>query len=165
MTPEGPAGAGSDGAASSGEAPPAGSAVTADESTALLEAELAASTDTFDAKMLEELRRLASEASERTGEEREPQTPSGSGGRTSGTSAAAGEEGRESSGGVGGSTAEAAGSQAVPPDVGDGSDDDIVARQLRQAAMEEEDPALREKLWDEYRRYKASVTGASKDDS
>jgi hypothetical protein len=42
----------------------------------------------------------------------------------------------------------------VPPDVGDGSDDDIVARQLREAAMKEEDPELREKLWDEYRAYK-----------
>jgi hypothetical protein len=51
------------------------------------------------------------------------------------------------------------GSSEVPPDVGDGSDDDIVARQLREAAMAEEDPELREKLWDEYRRYKASVSG------
>jgi hypothetical protein len=42
----------------------------------------------------------------------------------------------------------------IPPDVGDGRDDDIVARQLREAAMNEEDPALREKLWDEYRAYK-----------
>ncbi len=42
----------------------------------------------------------------------------------------------------------------VPPDVGDGADDDIVARQLREAAMNEEDPELREKLWDEYRAYK-----------
>ena len=45
-------------------------------------------------------------------------------------------------------------SGSVPPDVGDGSDDDIVARQLREAAMKEEDPELREKLWDEYRAYK-----------
>ena len=42
----------------------------------------------------------------------------------------------------------------IPPDVGDGRDDDIVARQLREAAMTEEDPELREKLWDEYRAYK-----------
>jgi hypothetical protein len=51
----------------------------------------------------------------------------------------------------------------VPADVGDGADDDIVARQLREAAMTEEDPELREKLWDEYRRYKASLSGTSKD--
>jgi hypothetical protein len=42
----------------------------------------------------------------------------------------------------------------IPPDVGDGSDDDIVARQIREAAMKEDDPELREKLWDEYRAYK-----------
>ncbi len=42
----------------------------------------------------------------------------------------------------------------VPEDVGDGRDDDIVARQLREAAMNEENPALRERLWDEYRAYK-----------
>ena len=45
----------------------------------------------------------------------------------------------------------------VPPDVGDGRDDDIVARQLREAAMQEKDPALRERLWDEYRTYKSGT--------
>jgi hypothetical protein len=38
--------------------------------------------------------------------------------------------------------------------VGDGGDDDIIARNLREAAMEESDPELREKLWEEYRDYK-----------
>ena len=33
-------------------------------------------------------------------------------------------------------------------------DDDIVARQLREAAERETDPVLREKLWAEYRNYK-----------
>jgi hypothetical protein len=42
----------------------------------------------------------------------------------------------------------------VPPDVGFGEDDDIVARQLREAAMAEDDPELRERLWQEYRDYK-----------
>jgi hypothetical protein len=36
----------------------------------------------------------------------------------------------------------------------DGSDDDVVARQLREAAQAEQDPELRARLWDEYRRYK-----------
>lgn len=36
----------------------------------------------------------------------------------------------------------------------DGSDDDVVARQLREAAERETDPELKEKLWEEYRRYK-----------
>ncbi|MCM2254964.1 MAG: hypothetical protein NDJ94_04775 [Vicinamibacteria bacterium] len=47
----------------------------------------------------------------------------------------------------------------VPPDVGDGRDDDVVARQLREAAMSEKDPALRDKLWQEYRDYKKSGGG------
>ena len=45
-------------------------------------------------------------------------------------------------------------SMEVPKDLPDGSDDDVVARQIREAAMREIDPVLREKLWDEYRKYK-----------
>ena len=45
----------------------------------------------------------------------------------------------------------------IPDDIGDGSDDDVVARQIREAAMNEEDPVLREKLWAEYRNYKKSM--------
>lgn len=48
----------------------------------------------------------------------------------------------------------AASGGAIPKDIPDGSDDDIVARQIREAAMKEKDPKLREKLWDEYRKYK-----------
>jgi hypothetical protein len=48
---------------------------------------------------------------------------------------------------------------AAPPDVGDGSDDDIVARQIRRAAEAERDPELRERLWDEYRKYKQGTKG------
>jgi uncharacterized damage-inducible protein DinB len=39
----------------------------------------------------------------------------------------------------------------------DGNDDDVVARQLREAAEGESDPILRQKLWDEYRKYTASI--------
>ena len=46
------------------------------------------------------------------------------------------------------------GSAEIPPDIPNGRNDDIVARQLREAAMKEKDPALREKLWEEYRKYK-----------
>lgn len=42
----------------------------------------------------------------------------------------------------------------IPEGVPDGSDDDIVARQIREAAMNETDPVLREKLWREYINYK-----------
>lgn len=41
-----------------------------------------------------------------------------------------------------------------PPGTPDGHDDDIVARQLREAAESEPDPELRERLWEEYRAYK-----------
>ena len=41
----------------------------------------------------------------------------------------------------------------APDDIPSGRDDDVVARQLREAAMSEPDPALREALWDEYRNY------------
>jgi len=46
------------------------------------------------------------------------------------------------------------GQTAPPADIPDGNDDDVVARQIREAAMRETDPELREKLWDEYRKYK-----------
>jgi len=36
-------------------------------------------------------------------------------------------------------------------------DDDIVARQLKEAAENENDPELKEKLWDEYYKYKQSI--------
>ncbi len=42
----------------------------------------------------------------------------------------------------------------IPEDIDDGQGDGIVLRQLRDAAMRETDPALRERLWDEYRRIK-----------
>ena len=75
---------------------------------------------------------------------------------TGGSEDAGGLEGGDSStGGLEGDRTE--GDPRVPKDVGDGRDDDVVARQLREAAMKEEDPELREKLWDEYREYKKSA--------
>ncbi|MGL6161665.1 hypothetical protein [Microbulbifer sp.] len=44
----------------------------------------------------------------------------------------------------------------VPADIPSGNDDDVVARQIREAATRESDPELREKLWEEYRKYKKS---------
>jgi hypothetical protein len=41
-----------------------------------------------------------------------------------------------------------------PADIPSGNNDDVFARQLREAAMRETDPEFREKLWDEYRKYK-----------
>jgi hypothetical protein len=45
---------------------------------------------------------------------------------------------------------------AIPEDIGDGRNDDIVLRQIREAATNESDPVLREKLWEEYRRIRGS---------
>lgn len=42
----------------------------------------------------------------------------------------------------------------APPGMPDGANDDVVARQLREAAEKEADPELRTKLWEEYRKYK-----------
>jgi hypothetical protein len=53
----------------------------------------------------------------------------------------------------GGPSAEAEGAYPVPEDIPGGDNDDVVARQIREAAMNEPDPELRERLWDEYRRY------------
>lgn len=53
----------------------------------------------------------------------------------------------------GGPASETVGAFPVPDDIPSGRDDDVVARQIREAAMNEPDPELRERLWDEYRRY------------
>ena len=49
----------------------------------------------------------------------------------------------------------------IPKDIPDGQDDNVVARQLREAAMKEKDPELRARLWEEYRRYKKSIGGTA----
>ena len=41
----------------------------------------------------------------------------------------------------------------------DAKDDDIIARQLRESAMKETDPELKEKLWKEYEDYKRNTGG------
>lgn len=48
------------------------------------------------------------------------------------------------------------GASEALPKLPDARDDDIIARQLREAAMQESDPELREKLWKEFERYKNS---------
>lgn len=57
-------------------------------------------------------------------------------------------------GGLQGGPSGEQGEYPVPDDIPpSGRDDDVVARQIREAAMREPDPELREALWDEYRRY------------
>ncbi|MEH6528961.1 MAG: hypothetical protein V7718_03360 [Porticoccus sp.] len=74
----------------------------------------------------------------------------GEGNAASSTARGAGDGSIVSRNGVRGNAA----NNQAPEDVSDGSDDDIVARQIREAALKEKDPVLREKLWEEYRKYK-----------
>ena len=46
---------------------------------------------------------------------------------------------------------------AVPEDIPSPQGDDIVAQQLREAAVAERDPELKAKLWEEYKRYKSGL--------
>ena len=57
-------------------------------------------------------------------------------------------------GGARGGQGEGPGSTQKKPNRPSGYDDDIVARQIREAAEKETDPVLKEKLWKEYEDYK-----------
>ena len=54
-------------------------------------------------------------------------------------------------------TDSAQGSPPIPEDIPSPQGDDIVAKQLREAASAEKDPELRAKLWEEYKRYKEGL--------
>ena len=47
--------------------------------------------------------------------------------------------------------------ESVPEDIPEAQGDDIVAKQLREAALAESDPVVKKKLWEEYRRYRTSI--------
>ncbi len=94
--------------------------------------------------------------------------PNASGTNASGTArdATASQAAGASAGGSGSGGAEAPDARAgdggvdrEPPDSSSDreQDDDVVARQLREAAEAETDPELKEKLWEEYRRYKEGL--------
>jgi hypothetical protein len=66
------------------------------------------------------------------------------------------EQGRPTEGAGGGETD----NSRTPPARGSkelSEDDDVVARQLREAAEQETDPEVKEKLWEEYRKYKEGI--------
>ncbi len=149
-----------------------------------LDAELSASLSQFDELLLRETEEARSsprstswsaqsgalgggqeegqgEGTQGSGSESGAQSSSQGGRASSGTSASEGSK-RRSSQSTSESSARVASSRGAagistgttPPDIPDGSDDDVVARQLREAAENETDPVLREKLWAEYRKYK-----------
>ncbi len=141
--------------------------MTTAEQVAILDAQLEASTGDFDDLILQERETIRRTAKDR--ELNEESTSSESGGgyggyggsgeyqtppmRGSGSGQGGPGPVPRSSGEEGDFPAQAA---VFPPpeDIPSGDDDDVVARQLREAAMRESDPQLREKLWDEYRKYK-----------
>jgi len=88
----------------------------------------------------------------------------GEGGEDSGTRGTAGEDGDREEGEAQGQrggiarTSERRADGTRREDIPDGRDDDIVARQLREAAERETDPELKAKLWEEYRDYKKSAS-------
>lgn len=51
-------------------------------------------------------------------------------------------------------TSASAGNGAIPEDIPAANNDDAIAAQIRLAAESETDPQIREKLWNEYRKYK-----------
>ncbi len=136
--------------------------LTPAEQVAILDAQLERGTGEFDAMILEE-QTAQREAARNSTAQQPPVDASrpGSGGQGNSEYGAGGVA---SSGGYGGGIGGATGGGGQmpkntakyppPEDIPSGDGDDVVARQLREAAMREPDPAVREKLWDEYRKYK-----------
>jgi len=133
--------------------------LTTAEQVAILDAQLERGAGEFDAMILQEQTEQRRTTREQTNT---AQTSTGSSGEGSayeeggladggGYSSTGGGMGGVSSGG--GAIPNNTSKYPPPGDIPSGSDDDVVARQLREAAMREPDPALREKLWDEYRKY------------
>lgn len=138
--------------------------MTPGEEVAILDAELERGMGEFDAMILEE--QAAQRRADREAAANEPvQTASAEGVPGAGTSdngygrEIGGGGGYSTGGGMGGprgggTMPKDAAKYPPPEDIPSGNDDDVVARQLREAAMREADPAVREKLWAEYRKYK-----------
>jgi hypothetical protein len=84
------------------------------------------------------------------------ETEAGSVSNTGGIESQAGDATDRTSTGAGGGSVKTPprGATRQPPGIPDGRNDDVVARQLREAAEKESDPELQKKLWEEYRKYK-----------
>ena len=150
---------------------------TAEEQVAALDAMLMAGLGEYDERLLREQERIKADAPSNDsgsggegggdgsggeeGGEGDSEGDAGSDGRnsggTAGTNPQSGQTGGQPAGGPVDSSqgsGERGNDRDQPADIPDGSDDDVVARQLREAAEQETDPELKEKLWEEYRRYK-----------
>ncbi|MCP3661562.1 MAG: hypothetical protein GY696_03540 [Gammaproteobacteria bacterium] len=135
---------------------------------AAMDAELAKGLTEVDELLLQEQEKISAQTSAlssiQTAGDNEQQAAEGGAAETTDLSRENSENGKtgeeessESREGYGGSLlGYPTGGKGSPHEIPDGSDDDIVARQLREAAEKESDPELKRKLWDEYRRYKQS---------
>ncbi len=145
---------------------------TLEEQVAALDSKLAGGLGDYDERLLREQERIEAatpntnpdggEGAGGAGEAQSGGETDAQDGDQNAGSASSGSDGAEDEGGqsTNGPADSSAGSgtkgtdKDQPADIPDGSDDDIVARQLREAAEQETDPELKAKLWEEYRRYK-----------
>jgi len=147
-----------------------------EERIASLEVELASGLADFDELLLREQERVKAAAPRSpsgggmgSGADEDGHGGDGNGGSSEGSAgetqvgnasngarSQAGGVGEQSSTGAGGAPGRTSrtGATRQPPGIPDGRDDDVVARQLREAAEKETDPELQKKLWEEYRKYK-----------
>lgn len=155
--------------AAAGAASQGTGAMTAGERTAILDEALRRGYETFDGYILGERERAQRESNEAgsAGGAGSIGADSGAGGGPAANQPQILNEGGATvpSGVIAATQPAASGSappETFPPpeDIPSGREDDVVARQIREAAMTEPDPELREALWDEYRNY----TGIAKGD-
>lgn len=138
---------------------PVVTAKTTDEELAELEESLTESLGAFDEMLLGEQERIAA----RQPRQRESGDDAGSADTAAGSkpgqqatgSQQHGRSGTTRNSGGPGQAESRSGNVNRTKQEGMHADDDIVARQLREAAEKETNPELKEKLWNEYRKYKS----------
>ncbi|MCW8932110.1 MAG: hypothetical protein OQL19_17995 [Gammaproteobacteria bacterium] len=144
--------------------------VTSDEKVESLDDELMNALGDFDEMLLEEDEKIAqtsqtrmteqasssasgSEKSSDNNEQNESRSKNESENRKSSTTQSNSKSSRQSKG----KGKQSSSSREYKRKKLDNIDDDIVSRQLKEAAEKETDPELKEKLWDEYYRYKQNT--------
>ena len=143
-------------AAGTGQAARGTGAMTTSEQAAILDEQLRRGYETFDGFILGERERAQAESNEAgAGDQPGAESGAGGGGQMPQILGAPGANGLPQ---VATQAPPMPGSQNTetfppPEDIPSGRDDDVVARQLGEAAMSEPDPELREALWQEYRNY------------
>jgi hypothetical protein len=151
--------------------PPPSQTATSSEEISKLDNSLNSALGEFDEMLLRENEQIASRKSAEAQEDSQSDGQGGANGQGSGSGSSPGSAGNSGNSGTKtqpssktsqeGTNAGGAGvgnqdSRTTPRKDQQGihEDDDIVARQLREAAEKETDPEIKEKLWEEYRKYK-----------